>query len=91
MKGRVTECKAATLEQMYIQHCLFQYRKGLILSTKDKASLPSAHQITGTFPTSEKGRGLLVHTKEIHISVQLPTVDGSKYILDGKYDSTHLL
>jgi hypothetical protein len=70
MKGRVTECKAATLEQMYIQHCLFQYRKGLILSTKDKASLPSAHQITGTFPTSEMGRGLLVHTKEIHISVQ---------------------
>lgn len=24
MKGKVTECKAATLEPLYIQHCLFQ-------------------------------------------------------------------
>jgi hypothetical protein len=67
---RGKECKAAMLDPMYIQHCLFQYFKGLTISTKVKASIPSAHQITGTFLTSDIGEELLIHTNEIQISVQ---------------------
>ena len=67
------------------QHPIFtvKYKKPVVI-TNDTRLL--AH-----FLCQKRGKAYWFIQKKPIFLHQLPTADGSKYILDGKYDSTHLL